>query len=370
MIDAKRFDQDRFTVRVLDETADGRALAPLFHAEAFPGQIELAYLRDPDPIRSWAAEGVALRVFVLSETASPEHVLGCGTCVVREVWVGGERRRVGYLAGLKLLPEWRGRIRFIAALYRWMIETTRPLVDLWYTTILSENEAALRLLARPRPSIPLYVHQGRYRVHLLPAGAGRRLLPGRRSELPAGWTLVTRNEACVAAAALAAGRDLADVAFPPGGLFALMDAPGRPAACLHVVDQRALKQYRVLRYNGAAAWLQNVPAPLMRGLGLPPFPEPGSTVPLLSGALLLDRNTVLHADVANAILTRLLEAASNFAAGCGATMLGIGAMEDSPEDRLLAGRRGIRYTSELFLVDPERDAGRLLQDPWLHVAWL
>lgn len=367
MIDAKLFDGDRFTVRILDETADGRTLAPLFHAEAFPGQIELAYLRDPDPIRSWAAEGVALRVFVLSETAAPEHVLGCGSCVVRQVWVGDRQQRVGYLAGLKLLPEWRGKIRFIAALYRWMIETTRPLVDLWYTTILSENQAALRLLARPRPSIPLYVHQGRYRVHLLPALARQRRLPGRGDRLPDGWTLLVGSRACDAVTALAAERDLADSSFSSDGLFALTDASGNTVACLHVIDQRPVKQYQVRRYNGAAAWLRRVPAPVMRGLGLPPFPEPGGTVPLLGAALLLPRIAPPHVDTALALL---LEAASGFATGCGATLLGIGAMEASPEDRLLFTRRGIRYTSELFLVDPERDADRRLRDPWLHVAWL
>lgn len=260
--------------------ADGPALAAVYDSDdGFPGDIAVRFGRGPDPYASLLAEGDAVVVPVVREAATG-RIVGMGACVVRDAWVNGTPRRVGYLTGLKGLPEFRRRVPLIPKVYAFLREHALD-VDLFHTTILADNTLARRMLERRRPSMPEYRTVGPYTTHCFRVG----VRPRAASRLTGG-TL-----ADLAAIAPPGRLNLAPVSPPAGVTDAdvrlLRARDGTPRAGCAVGDAGVHQQYVVTRYGGRYERLARLP---VYWAGYPRLPRVGVPADTASVALLAWRD--------------------------------------------------------------------------------
>ncbi len=247
---------------------DGPELAAIYDSDdGFDGDIAVRFLRGADPYASLLAEGDAVVVPVVREAATGRAV-GMGACVQRGAWVNGEQKRIGYLTGMKLLPEVRRTVPLFPRVYD-LIARSNPGVDLFVTTILTSNTTAQRMLERERPGMPEYRRVGAYTTHCFrtatPPGPGPMVTGGTLADL-----------ALLAASTPGWPANLTPVT-PPTPLVdrdvrILRDRDGTPLAGCVVWDQRAHKQYVVTGYGGPYARLARLP---VHWLGYPRLPRVG-----------------------------------------------------------------------------------------------
>jgi hypothetical protein len=318
---------------------DGAQLAAVLASDdGFPGDIRVLFTRGANPYLSLRSEGEDLVVPVVRQAAT-DRIVGMGACVVRTAWVNGVPRRVGYLTGLKALPEFRGRVPLLAQVYRYLRQQTAD-VELYYTTILTANTRARRVLERP-PSrgrrhldLPEYRHVGTITTHLFRS---------RRPPAASG----TLDELAELTARLAHDHDNLAVVVPrtaPDGarVRILRDDRGRATAGCVVWDQQQDKQYTVTRYEGRYARLSRLP---VHWAGFPRWPVPG--VPARSVSV-----NRLAADSPGSARRLLAAVAGEWRE---LDFVGVALVQGH---RLAAGapRRSVTYSSELYTVHFEPDS--------------
>ncbi|PID96643.1 MAG: hypothetical protein CSA84_04045 [Actinomycetales bacterium] len=252
---------------------DGPGLAAIYASDdGFPGNLQVRFTRGPNPYTSLLAEGDEVVVPIARDSASG-RIVGMGACVKRTEWIDGKPCRIGYLTGLKGLPEVRGRVTTFPAMFAFLREQTRD-VDLYYTTILTKHTMARRFLETQRPGMPEYRHVGSYTTYFYRrrgGSAAARTTPGTVEQL-----------------LQLAGRDNLRPVRAPSGLAdadvrLMLDAEGRPVAGCALWDQQEHKQYVVTRYGGVHALARRIPTHL---LGYPRWPDLGVPARCLSVALL------------------------------------------------------------------------------------
>lgn len=262
---------------------DEPELRRLLRASPMAGAVRLTLEREPDLGQAAAVEGERhARIVLRDETG---RVLGMGARSVQRVFWEGRPRRVGYLAQLRLAPGLRLPRRLTAEGYRLLLDARQAdELPFDYTSILSDNVRARRLLEAGLPGLPRYTPLARYVTLTLPVGRPRRVAPPAGVEL--GWGRdqdVPEIAACLdelrRERPLAACWTADELRSPihSRGLssrdFLLARQGGRLAACAALWDQRAYKQVVV---RGYAPWLgrlrpwHNLVAPLLRRPALPP----------------------------------------------------------------------------------------------------
>lgn len=312
----------------------GPELAAIYDSDdGFDGDIAVRFLRGADPYASLLAEGDAVVVPVLRDAGG--RAVGMGACVVRTAWVNGEQRRVGYLTGMKLVPEVRRSFRLIPQVYELIAAHTRD-VDLFVTTILSSNVAAQRMLERQRPGMPEYRRIGTYTTHSFrvatPPAPGSWVTPGTLAEL---LELAARSPSWPA--------NLAAVSTPAGltddSVQIVRDRSGTPLAGCAVWDQRQNKQYVVAGYRGPYARMSRLP---VHWLGWPRLPRIG--VPADSAAISL----LAARDDDPGLIVRLLRSVGWQERG--RDFLLVGAVDGGLHADALRRLRTIEYASILYSV--------------------
>lgn len=319
----------------LATSESGRDLAPIYASDdGFEGDIAVRFLRGSDPYASLLAEGDAV-VIPLMRDVETGRAVGMAACVIRTAWVNGDAKRVGYLTGMKLVPELRGTIPLIPQVYAFLREHTSN-VDLFVTTILTSNTKARRLLERKHVGMPEYRTVGAYTTHSFrvatPLGPGSRVTRGTLTELEE-----------LAESAPSWPSNLAPVSPPTGvtdsDVRILRDREGAPLAGCVVWDQTSHKQYVITRYAGRYERMSRLP---VHWLGYPRLPQIG--VPANRAAI-----TMLAArdDDADLVL-RLLR-------GVGwrerhRDFLLAGILQGHPYEAAYARLRTIEYDSILYTV--------------------
>lgn len=323
---------DRFEI-ALATPADGPELAALYASDdGFPGQVQVLFTRGRDAYASLLAEGDGVVVPITRER-STGRIVGMGACVLRTAWVNGTPRRVGYLTGLKGLPEFRRRVPLIPQVYAFLRERT-PEVECYYTTILSENVLARRMLERRRPTMPEYRTVGEYTTSCFRVGwrpwAASRLTGGTLADL-------------TALAGVPGRFNLAPVGAPAGLTDAdvrlLRDRDGTPLAGCAVWDQRAHKQYVVTGYGERYSRLAGLP---VHWAGYPRLPRVGTPADYVSVAALAARgdDPRLAADLLRAVGWE--NRRRHFVM--------VGLVDGHPLGAALGGVRMIAYGSVLYTV--------------------
>lgn len=259
------YQNNKYKAVVADESHNGLIQA-IYDADSFPGRICVKFLRNPNPVASFQREGDKAVIILLVDTERNDRPVGMGACIIRKEFIDGRVNKIGYLTGLKIVPEYRKKIFFIPKLYEYLRSIVDDDISVFYTTILSENEAAIKLFEKKRKGIPEYSFQGEYTTYMYTSakkqGEGR-LHQGLCEKLKIFYneSLNENNFSPV---------DLLDYGMKPENYYYLEDEAGQITAACGVLNQEQTKQYQVTEYKGLYKLASYLPSKM---LGYPSFPR-------------------------------------------------------------------------------------------------
>ncbi len=277
---------------------DDDAIRELLRRRAMGGQIRLTLEREPSAWLAAGVEGEHHHTVVAREHATG-RILGLGSRAVRDVWVDGERARMGYLAQLRLAPELPAGRRLLAAGYR-SCDRHRRDDELPYdlTSIVTGNAPARRLLERGLPGFPRYQRLCRLVTLTIPTLRRSPLRGLKRLAWSRERSVQRATEATLPAIVQCLERNLRRYQFAPAwteddlrstvrtrGLEATdflirSDRGGLLTGCVAIWDQRGFKQVVVRGYAPALRRFRPLMNLLLVAARRPRLPPPGSVLEL------------------------------------------------------------------------------------------
>lgn len=150
---------------------DDAALRTLLKSTPMAGDIQLAFAREPCYFASTDIDGHFVQVLTVREK-STGSIIGMGSRSVFRAYVNGKSTDVGYLSGLRLLPEHRKRAGLLARGFR----KFRDLhfdgrAGFYLTTVAADNRETLSVLTSQRAGLPVYHPWGSYHTLTFAAAA-------------------------------------------------------------------------------------------------------------------------------------------------------------------------------------------------------
>jgi ribosomal protein S18 acetylase RimI-like enzyme len=351
--------------------ADEPELRRLLRDNPMDGAIRVSLEREPDAFLAAAVEGDPHHTIVVRDPRTGA-VVGMGSRSVWNAFVNGEPRRLGYLSQLRVDRAFRGRRRLLAAGYA-LLRDLRGADEAPFdvTSIIADNQVALRLLGAGVPGLPRYRELAPFVTLILPTPRPRR--PPRGVQVEHGTPesmqevadCLTRNRRRYQAAPFFSEDDLLSPERSRGlrpESFHLARVDGRVAGCLAVWDQSGFKQAVVRGYGPRLArwrpWINRL-APL---LGTPRLPAPGSSLPHAYVSHLAVDGDDLR------IFQALIESACAESRAAGYAYLVLGLAARHPWLPWLRRRFNAReYPSLLYTVHWDEGDGSILDDRLPHV---
>ena len=322
------------------------AVRALLREGRFGTGYQLSMEREPRAVGPDYAGGSEHQVLISKDRASGE-IVGMGEWTVREHFINGKVKPVTYLSGLRLAAERRGAIAAVRSGYQAWKHFSGTGPGIAFTSIASDNHAALRLLTRGLPGFPVYRFCCDYvTLAIRPRTfiATGDIKPAKEKDLSELATFLNcegRHHAFAPVWSEARLRGLA--AFGLDARDFLVRRRGeRITGCVALWDQRGFRQTRLWAYPrliGGARPLLNRLGGMLR---LPYLPQEGH---ILNQAV-LSHLVSEDGDVADLVAAALDRAKAR---ELSSVLLG------SPEkdDRTIALRRrfgGLSYRSKIFLV--------------------
>jgi hypothetical protein len=161
----------RFEIELATWADDGE-LRGLLSATPMDGNVSIAFAREPSYFAAAVVEGSSVQVGVVRDRQAG-RIVGMGSRAITRKYVNGASVAVGYLSGLRLLKEFRGRAGILARGYRFLRELHEDRrVPYYLTTIAEDNASAVKLLSSGRGGLPVYRPWGKF--HTLSIAATRR----------------------------------------------------------------------------------------------------------------------------------------------------------------------------------------------------
>lgn len=326
----------RYTLHIATEE-DNQAIRELYEADDFDGNIQVQFLRNPDVFSSLKSEGEKLVLMLLRDTKNKNRAIAMGTCIIRKEFINRSEKRIGYLTGLKILPAYRKKILFIPALYAFLHEQTKNEVDIYYTTILTSNDVAQRMLEKKHTGMPVYHYHNDYTVYLfsskrnnskvysLHRGLTKELKTFYQEQLPANDFTPSHVE---------------NYHIPDEMFFYLRDKAGSIVAACVVWNQQKNKQYKVSGYKGLYRIAPYIPSGL---LGYPRFPRPHAQCNYLTYAFVRVKNN--NPEIAEILIRKSSEQFSQ------TDFLMLGLHESNPLNAIFRNIKHIKYQSRFYTVN-------------------
>lgn len=99
------YQSKRYKLLVADESYNS-AIRDIFDSTSFPGNISLRFSRGDRPLNSLKNDGDEIFPLIINDTIK-NRTVSFGCCVVQKLFINGVISNVGYLTGLKVLPEYQ-----------------------------------------------------------------------------------------------------------------------------------------------------------------------------------------------------------------------------------------------------------------------
>ena len=330
------FQNDRYTLRMAD-SSDNEGIRRIFQSGSFGGNLDIRFMRDPQPYESFAADGDSVKMMVIDDHAE-NRTIAVGGAVIRREFLNGREQQCAYLTGLKIHPDYRHKIAFIGKAYQFLRGEIGT-CDFTYTTILDNNTAAIKLLEKKHRNMPEYHYLGHYTTYCF--HDGKRLLPLETDNLNGFDELVRCYFSKLS---------IVPVHYDYRGFgekhFYSYRENGEIVACCFVGNQQATKQYKMCSYGGIYRLLYRLPT---NALGYPRFPAPGTDIAYGAVSYLYVKD---HDERLCRKFLRSVAAESGF------SMLLWGGFENNPLCNALNKMKTIQYGSRLYAVvwDPDSTA--------------
>lgn len=366
----------RFTFE-LATPDDGQELLDILEDTPFKGNISLLYTRRPDAYQSFVHEGPRVDIIVCRDHQQGK-IVGFGACALRQLFVNGIPRTVGYLFGLRTRPEYMRKFPLLHKGYAMIPALHQDIqIPFYLTTILEENHYAQRLLEKRRTSMPAYLPYGSYigyTVFLRIRSKPPDLHPWhfRQATSSDAYDIVnfiSKYGRSLQFYPVLQKKDLQLGALPglsTEAFYLLVDEHDSILAVGAVWDQTSYKQYILQGYNG----IFTVIAPISRLFplfGFPAFPDPGRILRFFT----LSFWAVKYQDPD--IFKRFLQAITHVARDYPFFLIGL--HEQHPLRHVVEQCPHIRYTSRFYIVswDTEPHISALLDPdriPYLECGML
>ena len=336
----------------LARSGDDAALRDLLRRTGMPGEIELAFLREPSFFVAARAGNRETQTIVCRDLEAGELV-GLGERGIRAAYVDGEPAALGYLSNLRGAVEWRKGLG-LARGYEYL----RALhgdgrVRFYVTTILEDNAEAIALLTSGRARLPRYEHVGTLITYLLPIH--RRLRARSTAAEPVRAGGLADAVACLDVwnrrhqfAPVYTHEDLAAASgllpdFTLDDLYVVREG-GRIRGTLGVWDQSGYKQTVVSSYSRRLARVRRLYNAYAAVRGIPGLPAAGSQLRLLHGAFLSAN------DDDDATVEALVDRALVDWSGRGFSYLVLALAEGHPLSETLSRHAARRLASRVYAV--------------------
>ena len=154
------------------DSGDSDGIKNVFESGVFGGDLSVQYLRGERPVDSFFADGDDAKIIVAADTEQ-NSVIGVGAAVIQRLFLNGQEEKCAYLTGLKIHPEYQGKLPFIARAYGLMREEISDCKCV-YTTILDDNKPVISMLEKKRRNMPEYRYLGHYTTYCF--HGGKRIL--------------------------------------------------------------------------------------------------------------------------------------------------------------------------------------------------
>ena len=334
-----------FAVATEDDDADIRRL---LRANPMPGKISLSLEREPDFFADANLPGETKQTIIARDG---NRIVCMGSCTIRQRFVNGEPRRVGYLGGLRLDASQAGRFDILRRGYEFFheLQADTP-ADFYFTSIAADNERARTLLERGLPGMPSYEFIGEY-VTVLLSAKGRHSVQNIEEDIapPAGQLIaLLNNNNCTQQFTPCWSEDelsaLQQLGLQPDD-FRFIREDGRIVAGAALWNQRMFKQTVVRGYTPSLTLARpalNLAARFTRGTKLPTVGQTLTNAFVSHLAIAPDKPDTL---------TKLLTKLREIAAQRKIELLTLGFAANDP--RLTVVRRNFRcreYHSRLYIV--------------------
>ena len=341
----------RFSFRLAGRSEDS-ALRAVLRSTSMQGKIQLSFQREPNFFRAESAGNLESQVIAVTEESGRMAGFGCRS--IRRLFVDGEDLRLGYLSGLRSLPEYRSGTLLIRG-YRYLKSLHADCkVPYYITTIFDDNRLAKEVLTSGRAGLPVY-HQyasiGTYLLPLYHIHTSRsdldqfQLAP---EDLPAAVNCINRCNKHLQFATVYGMEDFAGESsllpdFQSRNLFAFRRGDAITAT-MGLWDQHGFKQSVVAGYSNTLSLLRPA-SNILAKIGLTPrLPKVGGTLPYLY-------TVGLSATPGNLDdLIRLLEAVVRSWSRKGYAYLVVGVDHNHPLVPYLAKHAALHLSSTLYLV--------------------
>ncbi|HXB58202.1 MAG TPA: hypothetical protein VNU95_01480 [Candidatus Acidoferrales bacterium] len=134
--------------------ADDSAIQRLLRDNPMRGAISVSFEREPNYFRGANITGAEDKTILAFEKG---RLVCMGRCSIRDRYISGEVRRVGYLSDLRLDSSVQGRFDILRRGYQFFreLESDRP-ADFYFTSITADNARSIRFLERGLPGMPRY----------------------------------------------------------------------------------------------------------------------------------------------------------------------------------------------------------------------
>ena len=359
----------------LAQSADDAALRDLLRRTGMPGEIELAFLREPSFFVAGRVGNRETQTMVCRDVEADE-IVGLGERSVRAAYVDGEPAALGYLSNLRGAVEWRKGLGLARGYGYLRTLHADGKVRFYVTTILEENADAIALLTSGRGRLPRYEQVGTLTTYLIPIHRRRRARSTGAEPVRAGG--VEDALGCLDAwnrrhqfAPVYTHEDLTGATgllpdFTVDHLYVAREGR-RVQGTLGVWDQSGFKQTVVTSYSRRLARVRRLYNAYTAVRGVPGLPPAGSQLRLLHGAFLSANDD--DAATALALVERVLVDWSDR----GASYLVLALAEGHPLSETLSRHAARRLTSRVYAVywpdegEPTFDRGRPIH---LEVATL
>jgi len=342
---------------------DNQGLLQLLRETPMHGQVEVAFMRQPDYFVSSRVQGRQTQVFV---GLIDQRIVCVGTRALRQCWINGQPTAAGYLADLRLAPQQRGG-SLLARSYRFLAQQHADnRAEIYSTVIVAGNTAALTTIAANRKGMPRYtplgkVHTPMLHVNRAPAPclrAGETIGRGDVASLPEIVTALNAGRMQFAEVYceedFTSGR-FAD--FPLSDIF-ILRRDGEVAGVLGLWSQQRFRQTVICGYNGWLKYLRPV-VNMFRRPALPP-----------AGAALNFAYAAFRAAVDKAALKTLLQQVLFEAQRRGHQYITLGLHENDPHLHAVTCLRHTPFAGELFAVTFNKEPDLDHRTPFVEAALL
>ncbi len=321
---------------------DGKRILEILESSPAKGSMELLYTRRPDAYASYQKESPEVHVLTVREN---ETILATVAEIVRDDYIGGERRRVGYLCGMKKDAAYPNDIMWGRGLTENLVQAD---VNCYFCSVVSDNSAMQRTFSKKRKKTANMDDLGGYTTYLL----SPRL---RFKCQAAGCTFSRADRSCereILQFLQSEGKrkDLFPViesldAFSDLQIedFYVLREQEKIVAVGALWDQAGYRQYVVKRYRGMMRCARRL-NPILRWLRYIELPRENENVrfPMLAFFLSRDDNVAYYTTFLHHITRVIRESYGMFV---------IGVPRSNFAHRIYARTRNIHFDTQIYAVE-------------------